>query len=148
MELFGLDPVADQEILGRILFEPDDWLDGKLTPRAISTQDLSDPDRGWSVQRVQCSPHLIRIVAEDRIRKRPQLKVDKVALFDALAVRRLNRGVTISPHPTLSNEAHAIVLGPPGEKRSVYKQIKADLIDLLNDINSLDETIRMFKDAA
>src|SRR5271165_2702455 len=128
-----LDPVGGSEFMARILYDPDDWNDDGLTPRAITTDDLRERERGWSVQRIACAPHMLQEVADKRLKRRPDLSVGKVAIFRAgiireIAVQDAATPVDVEPNPYPDNEAHAIVIALPGMKNSFYKKVKAAII--------------------
>jgi len=128
-----LDPVDRRETLVHLLFNPVDWDGSGMTPRALTTQDLTDRNRGWSVQRHECSAkeHYQQIV-DRRRRSNPLLKLERLAEVSAAALYDLRvddaPAVDVVPDPLSTNEAHALVFATPGLKGSKVKELKAEII--------------------
>jgi hypothetical protein len=141
-----LDPVGDPELLGRVLFDPDDVDSNGLTPRAIPTQDLKNPCRGWSVQRIACAPHVLYQIASERTNRRKDLTVAGVAIVSAQKIRRIEcEGqpdvAIVDPAPTPFNEGHSIILGTAGRNDSFYKAIKKAIMAHLEVLSGVAEAV-------
>lgn len=107
-----LDPVASWETLGRFC-RPDQWDQDKLRPDAIQLDDLTKPERGWSVQRVECTD---RKLAFERASQISQVDpaTALVALVDTSAVRAVvtpdgERAAVVVANYLVDNPAHALV---------------------------------------
>jgi hypothetical protein len=143
-----LDPVGDLELLGRVLFDPDDVDSNGLTPRAIPTQDLKNSCRGWSVQRIACAPHVLYQIASERTRRWEGLAVAGVAVVSANKIRRIecegqSDVAIVDPDPIPLNEAHAIILGATERKDSFYKAVKKAIMSRLEVLSGVAEAIEL-----
>ena len=138
----GPGPVLDQEEVARLLYRDDHLTaDGRLTPAALPTSDLLEPEReGLSVGRlVHLTAHDIRRLVAERERRAPANRFSGGGVAMTADVRNLRtrdgqRELCVVDDPREGFDAHALVrLANPGAyNRGSVRRLRERLIDLFS----------------
>jgi hypothetical protein len=129
----SIDPVSNSETIAR-LTSPDEWADGFLLPEALLRDDLMHRDRGWSVQRVECTSFETATGVCRGLNKDPATA--EAVCVPVLQIRELldderGRCAFVVANPLLGNDGHALTFAHKEMKRGEVKRLKDRLILLL-----------------
>ncbi|MEP3776266.1 MAG: hypothetical protein ABJM82_04490 [Shimia thalassica] len=136
--------------LHRLVWSPDDYVDGKLLPSAFPSGDLKTPDRYLSVDRVdQFNPDATIETANRQAENADGATIVREDAFSALLGCGEVRGITdhegkhpleVRPEPIKGvNLAHCGISNVSGKKsRGYVNQLRTELTEIVNRILSLE----------
>ena len=141
----SLDPVAPWETLGR-LCPPEAWDGNFLRPDFVLCDDLMKADRGWSVQRAECTSLALATTTASGIGIDPA--VATVAVAQASAVRAIktasgDQAFFVMENFVQGNPAHALVYSRQElKKKGPVRMVRDRLIGLLIRKSRLSELFK------
>lgn len=131
--------VADEEIIIRLGFAPEHYLNGEVVVAAISSADLNEPQRGgYSVDRQKYEVEdVIRQRAETQMAKSPEKRQDPfIAPMETAKLRQehtedTRRAFIILDNSIEGNIAHASIMSAVKRTKSEIKELKDILVKYL-----------------
>lgn len=160
--MLDIEPPDDMHLL-RLIWSPDDVIDGQVQPAAFKKNDLRSIDRYVSVDRVDMLvPAVVRRTAADQQAKaNPENNVRREEAYSTRLVAGAIRAILddqgnaplivrpepiLDPHPEINNPAHCMVANNSGRASKGYLlKLQTTLADLTFDTKHLEEALSEYE---
>jgi len=139
-------PINPDEEFIRIIFNPEHVNeDGQIKPSAVPSQDLSESDRGYSIDRkLYVKKSYIEMNIEQYLKRSISRTLHGLALIkheDILNIRdhANQQALFVKPAPVPNNEAHALILCRNPYSPAIIKKLRNDLIEKFQVFQRLED---------